>query len=267
MLVCPICKNDLKLKNKSYICENSHCFDVSKKGYVNLLLSQSSYKTHGDDKLMSIGRREFLNRGYYQSLLKQVAIKTKGKTNIIDIGCGEGYYTCGIKTYNKDENLKIIGIDISKDIVSAAASRLKNIDVLLAVANCSKLPIADKSCDCIISIFAPITDSEVFRIASDDAIIIRVTPGKEHLYELKKAVYDNPIYNQPINMKINGFEITSEEVLKYTFTASNSDIKNLFMMTPYYYKTSPKDKSKLDEIESLEITAEFVISIYKKITV
>lgn len=32
---CPICKTDLKLKQKSLFCSNHHCFDISKTGYVN----------------------------------------------------------------------------------------------------------------------------------------------------------------------------------------------------------------------------------------
>ena len=35
---CPVCGEKLKLSENSYRCRNRHCFDLSAKGYVNLLL-------------------------------------------------------------------------------------------------------------------------------------------------------------------------------------------------------------------------------------
>lgn len=69
ILTCPVCGKRLKLTKKSYICENNHCFDIAKSGYVNLLLSKHAGKTvHGDNKLMLQARRDFLERGYYAPL-------------------------------------------------------------------------------------------------------------------------------------------------------------------------------------------------------
>ena len=35
--ICPVCSQQLTVKEKSYICKNRHTFDISSKGYVNLL--------------------------------------------------------------------------------------------------------------------------------------------------------------------------------------------------------------------------------------
>ena len=61
---CPVCGKTLICKENSLVCENNHCFDKSKSGYVNLLLSQGK-KGHGDDKLMVQARQSFLDKGYY----------------------------------------------------------------------------------------------------------------------------------------------------------------------------------------------------------
>ena len=37
ILICPVCKNELFFENKTAKCENNHCFDLAKEGYVNLL--------------------------------------------------------------------------------------------------------------------------------------------------------------------------------------------------------------------------------------
>ncbi len=263
MLSCPVCKQNLIKNCKSYSCINGHCFDISKKGYVNLLMSQSSsLKTHGDDKEMTAGRRDFLNSGHYEKLKKEICKRTEKFTSLIDVGCGEGYYTCSV--YENNNNCKVFGIDISKDIVAAAHIRNKKGDVAFAVAGCTNIPVADKSIECILSVFAPVCDSEFSRITVSDGYIIRVTPGLNHLFELKEAVYDNARLNEKINLEIKGFQILSSDILKYKFIANTEQIKNLFTMTPYYYKTSPSDKAKLDKIDNLDITAEFEITTYKK---
>ena len=52
------------------------------------------------------------------------------------------------------------------------------------------------------------------------------------------------------------------KVSKKVTLQSREDIDALFKMTPYYYHTSDKDKAKLEGIESLEVTTEFVIYVY-----
>ena len=68
--ICPVCALPLELYDRVYRCDNNHCFDKSKYGYVNLLRSNSSSaKRHGDDRLMIRARRDFLSKGYYSFLL------------------------------------------------------------------------------------------------------------------------------------------------------------------------------------------------------
>ena len=69
LFICPVCKENLTELEKLYRCENGHCFDKSKFGYVNLLQSQkSSAKRHGDDRMMVRARRDFLDKGYFKAL-------------------------------------------------------------------------------------------------------------------------------------------------------------------------------------------------------
>lgn len=263
MFICPVCKSALLQKDKSYVCKNGHCYDISKKGYVNLLMSQaSSSRHHGDDKTMAIARREFLNSNHYAPLCNAIcSFLTKG--SILDIGCGECYYLSEICK----QNPKIIGygIDISKEILEVASARVKPLGIKTAVASGAHLPFADQSFDYALSVFAPVTDLEVFRVLKKGGTLIRVFPLKEHLFELKSAVYKNAVYNMPNNIHTNGFEIIDTKALKYSFCAKGEQIKNLFTMTPYYYKTSKDDIKKLNCINSLNITAEFEIVVYKKV--
>ena len=68
-LLCPICASALQLNNKSCRCDNGHCFDVARQGYVHLLpVGQKNSKAPGDDKGMVAARRAFLDKGFYAPL-------------------------------------------------------------------------------------------------------------------------------------------------------------------------------------------------------
>ena len=91
--ICPVCKSEISLFDRIYKCPYNHCFDVSKDGYVNLLMSQqSSLKRHGDDKLMVKARRDFLDAGYYAFLCENLCgicleyLPDGG--SVLDAGCG-----------------------------------------------------------------------------------------------------------------------------------------------------------------------------------
>lgn len=66
---CPVCSQELKKEEKIWVCPQGHTFDIAAKGYVNLLMSNSSgAKRHGDDRLMINARRDFLSKGFYTPL-------------------------------------------------------------------------------------------------------------------------------------------------------------------------------------------------------
>ena len=70
---CPVCGTPLYKEVGQYKCINNHTFDISRQGYVNLLMSMTSKnKRHGDDKLMVKSRRDFLGNGYYSKLSKEI---------------------------------------------------------------------------------------------------------------------------------------------------------------------------------------------------
>lgn len=266
-LICPICKGNLTEKNKALVCGNNHCYDISKHGYVNLLRSQkSSKKRHGDDKLMLKSRHDFLEKGYYKPLLDaitdEVLKRSDGKNiTILDVGCGEGYYTANIHKAVKDSIM--YGIDISKDALIYAAKR--DGDLILAAASCSDIPIESGCCDVVMNIFSPTVADEYARVLKSDGILIKAIPLTEHLFGLKKAVYDNPYKNKLESFELDNFRAADFKEIKYTqkFT-TNNDIISLFKMTPYYYKTSRADQAKLDNLTELETEIEFGIIIYKK---
>ena len=265
--ICPVCKSVLTEQESRFCCEKNHSFDKAKQGYVNLLMSQqSSQKRHGDDKLMVKSRRDFLNNSYYSLLSNEICkVINKFKTEdsvLIDVGCGEGYYTAKIKS--ECDISDIYGIDISKNALQYASKADKSIKY--AVASAFQLPFAKESADILLNIFAPCSYEEFYRLLKNVGVLIKVVPLSEHLWELKKAIYDKPYKNKPEIKNDELFTLFDSLELKYKITLDNKeDIYNLFTMTPYYYKTSKQDMEKLLKLESLTTTVHFAIEIYKKV--
>lgn len=269
MLICPVCEKPLKKGEKTYTCENLHSFDIARKGYVNLLMSQNSKnKQHGDDKLMVRARRDFLTKDYYKPLCDALAQAAdeylpKGGT-LLDAGCGECYYTGNIYDflYTQGKNPQVLGVDISKNALELSSKG----NVEKAVASVFSLPVASDSVDLLISIFAPYSGKEFLRVMHTGSMMLLVIPLEDHLWELKNAVYESPYKNEVADTALQGFEFLGiTEVKDSIALVSNDDILNLFTMTPYYYKTSEPDYKKLTKLTSLTTKIEFGILAYKKL--
>lgn len=266
--LCPICREPLELRENSFFCPNNHCFDRSRKGFVNLLRSNKA--GHGDDKLMVSARRSFLEKGYYLPLLnaleKLILSAAKIGDTVLDCGCGECWYTASLYNSLEKNGIKtdFFGIDVSKEAISAGAVRNKAIH--LAVATVFDVPLPDNSCDIVLSFFAPSAPDEYLRLLKTGGYFITAFPLEEHLWELKQAVYEQPYKNTVSDMEMSGFElIKSESVHTTARICTTKDILSLFSMTPYYYKTSAADKAKLEQLNELNVQLHFCAAMYKKI--
>lgn len=267
--ICPVCKNKLSLSGKSFVCENGHTFDIAKKGYVNLLISNNQNKNHGDNKLMVNARKNFLEKGYYEKLRENLIDVCKKyvseNATVLDAGCGECWYTAEICKNLRDKNPNFFAVDISKDALQSGAKR--NPDLKTAVASVFDLPIADKSVDCLLSVFSPYCGEEYSRVLKSDGIFIMVIPGEEHLFELKEMIYNTPYKNQVKDFELDGFKFLEDVSVDYEISLDNNeDIMSLFMMTPYYYKTGEAEQNRARSATKLKTKLSFKILVYAKNT-
>ncbi|MDE6780789.1 MAG: methyltransferase domain-containing protein [Ruminococcus sp.] len=261
ILICPVCGQKLTVSGKAYTCTARHSFDIAKSGYVNLLLSKHTGKTvHGDNRFMVQARRNFLEKGYYSPLRDALCEKVHNGV-ILDAGCGEGYYTAGISEVLN--NSEIYGIDISKTAVEFAAKRCKNIT--FAAASVFHIPVADSSCNSLVTIFSPYCGKEFRRVLRKGGTMFMAIPSEMHLWELKKAVYDTPYKNEVKPYELEGFGLAGKNRITYKFQLdSRQDIQSLFSMTPYYYRTGKVQQERLKALDSLEVTADFELLIYRR---
>lgn len=265
-LVCPVCHAPLSVKERSLVCPLRHSFDMAKSGYVNLLLKKAGQ--HGDNDVMLAARQSFLSRGYYAHLaeaLKEAVSSLPLPTSptVLDCGTGEGYYLEAVKEALKEKAPSLYGFDISKQALLFAAKR--KLGAALFVASAYSVPMASESVDLEMLFFSPFCREESLRVLKKNGYLVMAIPAEAHLWELKQLIYDTPYRNELAAFEIEGFSLLSHQhVEKALFLPSQEEIQLLFQMTPYYYKTSPRDKEKTKVPQSLSVTAAFELLVYQK---
>lgn len=267
---CPVCGEFLLKQGRSLVCKKNHSFDYARSGYVNLLpVSRKRTKAPGDNALMINARRSFLRNGYYKPMSDKLCeiVNTFIPSNgvLFDAGCGEGYYTKNVMEALcvNGKNPEIYGVDIAKCAADAAAKSCKEAE--FAVGSVFHLPVIDKSSDVLMSLFAPYCGDEFRRVLKPDGKMILVIPGKDHLWGLKKAIYNMPYENNVQDYELSGFEFIGTEKVDFDIFIPNAeDIQNLFTMTPYYYKTGREEHIRLENLKELYTEVSFEILQYRR---
>lgn len=269
-LACPVCGAALLLTEggRSAACAGAgkrHLFDFAADGYINLYTSRAS---GGDSGECIAARNAFLAKGYYEKISDAVnALLDKyapAGARVLDAGCGEGYYTLRMARGGRE----VFGFDLSKNGVrlGARAAKRTGASAFFGVASVFALPVLSGSMDAVTTIFAPCAEDEYARVLKDGGVLILAGAGKDHLIDLKKAVYESAYENEGRrDLPGERFELLGETRVTYDIElATGKDIENLFAMTPYFYRTSQKDKEKLAAFSSLCTKIDVELFIYKK---
>lgn len=61
-----------------------------------------------------------------------------------------------------------------------------------------------------------------------------------------------------------GFSYDTVVPLRARMGVSGEDLKDLFQMTPYYWKTPKEGAARLAELDGLDITADFRIHVFRR---
>lgn len=84
-------------------------------------------------------------------------------------------------------------MNIAKYALQLAAKRCRQ--VTYAVASLSKIPLPSHSVDLLVDIFAPYSNTEFNRVVRTGGHIITAVPAEQHLFGLKKTLYESPYEN------------------------------------------------------------------------
>lgn len=254
----------MDMQGNSLICRNRHCFDISRYGYVNLLL-KSPPKTNYSKQSFN-NRHQVLEYGMYDVVLEKITqfiSDTPSIKSILDVGCGEGFYA---RQVQQRTARRIFAFDLSKEAIQIASKKDKCKVVNWFIADLSKIPLKDGSMDCILDIFSPAHYKEFQRLLSSNGYVIKVIPTKNHLREIRTKVVahlKNPDYsNQSVIEYFEKYLKTiSRETVSATIQLSPEQRMSFIEMTPLLFCVE-KDSINWDTLTHLTIEAEVLIGTY-----
>ncbi len=275
-LACPLDGLPLILHIRQVVCANGHSFDVARQGYINLLPVQHKHSKHpGDSEAMVRARTEFLNSGAYAPIAAKLTAITHeliveqqvAAYYLLDAGCGDGYYLAQLFATLQQQAIQrevtLLGLDISKPAIIAAAKRSKQITWL--IASNKHPPLLPASIDCIVCMFGYPMYASFKPLLKPGGTIILVEAGPNHLLELREIIYPSVSQSPPPELAAAaavGFTLKHESCLTYRETlASNAQIMNLLMMTPHFFRASQTGKQAAMQLNTIELTIDVVFRV------
>jgi 23S rRNA (guanine745-N1)-methyltransferase len=286
LFVCPVCRLQLQRVDRQLVCGNAHAFDVSKQGYVNLLLAQHRQsKDPGYSKAMIASRRDFFDAGHYERLADTLAttvmqyVAETGRVSqgvrdgratagaVIDAGCGEGYYLRRIRNHcsaSAEHTPVLCGVDISKHGVQVAARR--DPAGQYAVASTHELPVRPGAAQLLLTHFSPVF-APAFAIAlQPNGVLLVGGPGPTHLSGLKSLVYAEPHDHGPLPQldSHSGFALVGTHRVQYDLALRSAvDVANLLAMTPFYWSAGVATQQRLAQLDELDTPVDVVVHAYR----
>lgn len=247
------------------MCEKNHCYDISKKGYVNFITNQ---KTGSYSKELFAHRQKIFKDGFYKDVLSAAAemlsafAPLNGTACLLDVGCGEGYYSRELSQREPFQSrFHLFGADLSKDAIHLAASHDtgKEIPVNWMVANLSNLPFGNESMDFILDILTPANYEEFARILTKTGKLLKIIPGSDYLKEIRNLLSGQLRHeaysNQPVADHMgHKFSILEKRKLSYTCPVTKDQAISFLSMTPL---TFGADLSSLSPESLTAVTIDF----------
>lgn len=287
---CPRCGKKIRFHDGGLVCKKEHRFDISAKGYVNLLQENKSMK--GYNKEFFASRFRFLQAGYYSHIMEDVvatvehleqgrAVRARETAAgaaqeqaqgadtaqdapfvVLDAGCGEGYYAA--QTSEKlSSRVQVLAFDISTDAIKQAAKSPQPVKWM--VADITNIPMKDQSVDCILDVFTPANYREFVRVLKPGGTLVKVVPGANHMGQLREAaapLLRNKSYSneEVLDYFEKNFELVRKTSVSKTMTIGQENLADLVRMTPLLFDV---DKSRLDLRNVKEITVEADVLVGK----
>ena len=96
-------------------------------------------------------------------------------------------------------------------------------------------------------------------------VLLYAVPTARHLYGMKEVLYDEPYENAEQQTEYSGFTLIGERTVTDTITVEGDQIRNLFAMTPYYWKTPRDGAARLAALPQLTTTIAFRFLVFEKL--
>ncbi|MDO4289484.1 MAG: methyltransferase domain-containing protein [Eubacterium sp.] len=261
LFACPKCQSPARCQGASFICAQGHCYDLSRRGYVNFAPEAGATKYTAE---LFDARREILEAGFYrpaaEAILRAVA-ETSPAPKLLDAGCGEGYYAGFLKQALPEA--QVLAADLSKAAVMAAARHYS--DILAMVADLARLPLRDASMDALINVLTPANYKEFFRVLKPGGRLVKVIPGEHYLEEIRSRLKGKLSRDSFSNAQVLAHiqaqtRVIHRETLHYTLPVTETQAARFLAMTPMTFNISDK-KQVTPDFETITIHLELLVCL------
>ncbi|GAB3282427.1 putative RNA methyltransferase [Parahaliea aestuarii] len=268
-LACPLDAQPLRGEASRRVCDSGHSYDIASKGYTHLLpVQHKRSREPGDSKAMVAARRRFLGAGYYRPIAEAVAsaalsdAEGKAELSCLDAGCGEGYYLRQLAAADSGVTLHLLGLDISKWAVQAAARQ--DARPTWVVASNARIPAEPASLDRILCLFGFPVYPEFFRVLKPGGLLIKVDAGAGHLKELRDLIYaEEKTAAARDEVLPPEYSRLGEVRVQYPLQLEGSDnLADLLAMTPHYHRASVAAREALLKLEGLTVSVDVRVVTY-----
>jgi 23S rRNA (guanine745-N1)-methyltransferase len=170
------------------VCPAGHAFDLSRRGYLNLLQPQDRRSLQAGDASPVVAARAALwaagiGQGLVQAVVSLAAVCANSPI-VVDLGAGTGD---ALGALAMARPIAGVGIDLSTAAAAHAARRFPALTWVVANAD-RRLPILNESVDLVLSIHGRRNPTECARILRPGGILIAAIPAADDLVELRALV-------------------------------------------------------------------------------
>lgn len=238
IFICPLCKENLEFFKQAFRCKNNHTFDLSSKGTVNLIKTKNYKSSELYNKDLFLNRRSFILSNFYNDIYQKICDiipKSENAYVMLDVGCGEASHSINILNKMRSPYL-YYGFDYSSDAINMASDFLSDNRIFFK-ASVDNIPIKSNSVDIILDFLSPFNEKEFKRVLKNNGVIIKISPGKKYLKELRKELALNEYSKEEevfLNIK-NKFDIVKKDKYINEFKLSKEQLNYLVKMTPIKY--------------------------------
>lgn len=188
----------------------------------------------GDSAEMVMARDRFLGGGHYQPVASAVA-SAAGRLDsadpglVLDLAGGTGYYLAAVLAA-LPERLGAC-VDLSAPALRRAARAHPRAAAIGADA-WQALPFASGSAALVLSVFGPRNPGEIRRVLSPGGSLIVVTPGPDHLRELREALGLIGIDARKADRLADAYGAPVVSPVRYSLSLGHPDVIDLAAMGP-----------------------------------
>lgn len=259
LLCCPKCGAEFTLESGQLRCQSGHCYDLSAKGYVNLVPNHDQKKEKYDAALFEARSRIFAD-GFYRPVLDTVAgmlTRRFGERSftLADVGCGEGYYCAELA--RRFPSSAFFGVDLSRDGIQRAA---RNREACWMVADLKRLPFVPGGMDVVLDVLTPADYQAFSSVLGESGVLIKVIPGADYLKEVRNLFRDrlrNPDYDNErvlCHLEAHG-EILERATVWAEFPLDERQSADFLRMTPMTFSI-PEEERREKQVEKITIHME-----------